>query len=180
MFYLPLSTYNNFLLKIYLKRVPKYLHNRPKSVVEHIMKRMNTEIENLHITQVSPKPFSVRSLQQMYQVWYSMHEHLCKCFEQKKIEMFPHDLKPAPSTIIQSHYVVSIYCICLKRIPGAEMVYCSVCKNWFYHGHPKSCIANLTAKQAAALATDAPFICEYCEIDKQKKKETRHTYVVIV
>ena len=60
------------------------------------------------------------------------------------------------------------------------MVYCTVCENWFHHGQPKSCIGNLTAKQAAALATDAPFICEYCEIDRQKKKDTPHTSVVTV
>ena len=108
----------------------------------------------------------------------SMREHLCECFEQKKIEMFPHDLKQAPNAALQSHYVVSIYCICLKHIPGAQMVHCTVCENWFHHGHPKSCIGNLTAKQAAALATDAPLICEYCEIDKQKKKDTPHTSVV--
>ena len=110
----------------------------------------------------------------------SMREHLCECFEQKKIEMFPHDLKQAPNAALQSHYVVSIYCICLNHIPGAQMVYCTVCENWFHHGHPKSGLENLTAKQAAALATDAPFVCEYCEIDKQKKKDTPHTSVVII
>ena len=103
----------------------------------------------------------------------SMREHLEKCFEQKKIEMFPHDLKQGPSTPTQSHYVVSIYCICLKHIPGAQMVCCGVCNNWFHHGHPQNCLGRLTAKQATALATEAPFVCEYCELQQQNRKETR-------
>ena len=98
----------------------------------------------------------------------SMREHLCQCFEQKKITMFPHDVKQAPSIPAKSHYVVSIYCVCLKHVPGAQMVHCSVCNNWFHYGHPQNCIGLLSAEQAAALATNAPFVCEYCALHQKK------------
>jgi hypothetical protein len=109
----------------------------------------------------------------------SMREHLCQCFEQKKIKMFPHDVKQAPSMPVQSHYVVSIYCICLKHVPGSQMVHCSVCNNWFHHGHPQNCTGYFTAEQAAALATDAPFICEYCALHQKKDKKLKSPTVVL-
>ena len=93
-----------------------------------------------------------------------MRDHLDRCFLQKRMEMFPHETKQTPST--RSEYVVSVYCICLKHIPGAPMVHCSVCKNWFHHGPSRQCI-KLSAKQAAALATEMPFVCIYC--DKNNK-----------
>lgn len=89
-----------------------------------------------------------------------MREHLHNCFEQRKVEMFPHEVKQIPCTT--SHYVVSIYCVCYRHIHGAQMVLCSTCKNWFHHGQSQTCM-NLSAKQVAALATNSPFICEYCE-----------------
>ena len=89
-----------------------------------------------------------------------MRDHLYKCFEQRKIEMFPHEIKQTSRT--KSHYVVSIYCICFRHIPGAQMVHCSVCDNWFHHARPQTCM-KLSAKQVAALATETPFICNYCE-----------------
>ena len=82
--------------------------------------------------------------------------------------MFPHDVKQAPSIPAKSHYVVSVYCVCLKHVPGAQMVYCSVCNNLFHYGHPQNCIGLLSAEQAAALATNAPFVCEYCALDQKK------------
>ena len=63
---------------------------------------------------------------------------------------------------------------------GAQMVYCSICKNWFHHGHPKNCIGPLTVKQAAALQTDASFICEYCELDLKERQEARPNSSVVV
>ena len=95
-----------------------------------------------------------------------MRDHLYKCFEKQKIEMFPHEAKQTPA--MKCHYVVSVYCICLKHIPGAPMVYCGKCDNWFHHVHPTGCV-KLTVKQAAALATESPFVCEYCEKDSLKK-----------
>ena len=89
-----------------------------------------------------------------------MRDHLHDCFERRKLEMFPHKVKQVPST--RSHYVVSIYCLCYRHIPGAQVVLCNTCKNWFHHGQSQTCI-NLSAKQVAALATNSPFICEYCE-----------------
>ena len=93
-----------------------------------------------------------------------MRDHLDRCFLQKRMEMFPHETKQAPST--RSEYVVSVYCICLRHIPGAPMVHCNVCNNWFHHGPSQQCI-KLSAKQAAALATELPFVCIYC--DKNNK-----------
>jgi hypothetical protein len=104
-----------------------------------------------------------------------MRDHLRECFEQRKIEMFPHEVKQTPST--RSHYVVSIYCICLRHIPGAQMVHCSVCNNWFHHGQSPNCM-KLSTKQVAALATESPFICEYCE--KEGVKEARNCPVIVL
>ena len=95
-----------------------------------------------------------------------MRDHLYKCFEKQKIEMFPHEVKQTPAR--KCHYVVSVYCICLKHIPGAPMVYWGKCDNWFHHVYPTKCV-KLTVKQAAALATESPFVCEYCEKDSLKK-----------
>ena len=69
----------------YDTRVPKYLHNRPKGVVEHIMKRNATEVENLKISQLTPKLFSVRSGEQLYQVWLGSDTQLpaCQCIDYK-------------------------------------------------------------------------------------------------
>ena len=92
-----------------------------------------------------------------------MRDHLDRCFLQKRMEMFLHVTKQAPST--RSEYVVSVYCICLMHIPGAPMVHCNVCNNWFHHGPSQQCI-KLSAKQAAALATELPFVWQ-----KQQMKE---------
>ena len=108
----------------------------------------------------------------------SMRE-LCQCFEQKKIKIFPHDVKQAPSIPVKSHYVVSIYCVCFKQVPGAQMVHCSVCNNWFHYGHPQNCIGLLSAEQAAALATIAPFVCEYCVLDQEKGNKLNNFAAVL-
>ncbi len=69
--------------KCYDSRVPKYLHNRPRGVVKHIMKRIDTEIEDVRIIQETPKLFTVRSLQQKYQVWLGSETQLpsCQCID---------------------------------------------------------------------------------------------------
>ena len=95
----------------------------------------------------------------------TMRDHLHWCFNKRKLEMFPHKVKQVPST--KSHYVVSKYCVCFRHIPGAQMVFCSTCNNWFHHGLSQTCM-NLSAKQVAALATNSPFICEHCEKDKNQ------------
>ena len=95
-----------------------------------------------------------------------MRDHLLKCFEEQKIRMFPHDVMQKPYK--QSHYVISTYCVCLRHIPGAQMVHCSVCDNWFHHGHAEKCM-KLSPKQVAALATGSPLICTYCEQDRRRK-----------
>lgn len=90
-----------------------------------------------------------------------MRTHLMKCFKQKKLEMFPHRVNSAVCTL--SHYVISVYCVCFRHIPGAEMVYCNNCKNWYHHQPPYNCI-KLSVKQSTALVTDKPFLCSYCEV----------------
>ena len=109
-----------------------------------------------------------------------MRDHLLKCFEQQKIEMFPHDVMQKPCK--ESHYVISIYCVCLRHIPGAAMVHCSVCNNWFHHGGAENCI-KLSASQVAALATESSFVCMYCEQDRCKQdrcKQPRNCPVVVL
>jgi hypothetical protein len=106
-----------------------------------------------------------------------MREHLCKCFEQKRIEMFPHDEKVVICP--KSYYVVSIYCTCLKHVPGAEMVHCTVCKNWFHHGPQQKCI-KLSAMEVAVLATDDPFVCQYCKKDNSEKKVTTSPNPIVI
>ena len=89
-----------------------------------------------------------------------MRQDLHTCFENRKLEMFPHVSNTLPRT--KSHYVISFYCVCYRHIPGAEMVNCSVCKNWYHHMPPQNC-TKLSAKQITALVTDNPFVCTYCE-----------------
>ena len=50
------------------------------------MKRIDTETENLKITQESPKLFTVRSLQLTYQVWLGSETQLpsCQCIDYRK------------------------------------------------------------------------------------------------
>ena len=82
--------------------------------------------------------------------WYQgrMQDHLHNCLEKRKLEMFPHEVKQVSNT--KSHYVISIYCVCCRHIPGAQMVLCSRRNNWFHHGLSQTCM-NLSAKQVAAL-----------------------------
>ena len=108
----------------------------------------------------------------------SMRQHLRKCFEQTKVERFPHNLKQAPSAALQSHYVVSIYCLCLKHIPGAQMVCCTVCGIGFIMVTPRVVIKTLLQNKLQHLQ-QMLLLSEYCEIDKQKKKDNPHTSVVI-
>ena len=67
----------------YDNRVPKYLQNRPRGIVEHIMKRSTIEIENLNISEVTPRLFSVCSGVQFYQVWLGSDTQLptCQCID---------------------------------------------------------------------------------------------------
>ena len=95
-----------------------------------------------------------------------MRDHLSKCFEERKIEMFPHEVMQRSCK--RSHYVISIYCVCLRHIPGAQMVHCSVCDNWYHHGHAENCM-KLSPEQVAVLATQSPFICMYCAQDRLRK-----------
>ena len=77
--------------------------------------------------------------------------------------MFSHEVQQTPA--ITCHYVVySVYCICLKHIPCAPMVYFGKCENWFYHVHSTKCV-KLTVKQAAAYPTESLFVSEGCEKD---------------
>ena len=39
----------------------------------------------------------------------------------------------------------------------------------FCCGHLQNRIGLLTEEQAAALATNAPFVCEYCALDQKKR-----------
>ena len=47
-----------------------------------------------------------------------------KKFEKQNIEMFPHDVKQTP---MKCHYVVRVYCICLKHIPGGFLINMIAC-----------------------------------------------------
>ena len=73
--------------KRYDSRIPKYLHNRPKGVVTHIMKRIDAGIGNENIAQVTPRLFNVKgsSSQETYQVWLGSESHLpsCQCLDYK-------------------------------------------------------------------------------------------------
>eukprot|EP00794_Sanderia_malayensis_P012570 gene12570-13857_t len=53
--------------KRYNSGVPTYLHNRPKSVVAHIMKRLDSAANLKNITRISPRFFTVVSGSEKYQ-----------------------------------------------------------------------------------------------------------------
>ena len=72
--------------------------------------------------------------------------------------MFPHEVKQTRST--RSHYVVSIYCICLMHIPGVQMVHCSVCMQQLVSVYE---LYETFSEKIAAHATETSFICEYCK-----------------
>ena len=94
-----------------------------------------------------------------------MRQHLISCFEKRELEMFPHVPNSVPSRCTNSHYVISIHCVCFRHIPGAEMVNCNSCNNWYHHMPPHNCIT-LSPKQIAAIVTNSPFLCAYCELPR--------------
>eukprot|EP00794_Sanderia_malayensis_P012577 gene12577-13866_t len=71
--------------KRYNSGVPTYLHNRPKSVVAHIMKRLDSAANLKNITRISPRFFTVVSGSEKYQVWLGSDTHLptCQCADYK-------------------------------------------------------------------------------------------------
>ena len=70
----------------YDERVPKYLHNRPKDVVEHIMSRINSDIKASDIKRQTPTLFMVQGSEKKYQVWLGSDNQLptCQCMDFKR------------------------------------------------------------------------------------------------
>ena len=91
----------------------------------------------------------------------AMREHLAKCIDKKKIETFPHKKRNIFEKSTQATHIISIHCVCLGHNPEAKVVVCSKCNKNYHYEKPR-CI-HLTAKQAAAILTNEPFICHRCE-----------------
>ncbi|XP_046862045.1 uncharacterized protein LOC124455456 [Xenia sp. Carnegie-2017] len=73
----------------YDDRVPKYLHDRPRGVVQHIISRIDSGIQISNIKKETPKLFIVQGAECAYQVRLGSDEELpsCQCldFRTKKL-----------------------------------------------------------------------------------------------
>lgn len=71
--------------KRYDSRIPIFLHNRPKSLVQHMMNRMHSSIGPANITRNSERQFTVTSGREKYQVWLGSESYLasCQCMDNK-------------------------------------------------------------------------------------------------
>ena len=63
-----------------------------------------------------------------------MRQHLWKCFENRKMSMFPYSkLRRSTESSVKSVEEVQVYCICrMPELPNTEWIECSGCKNWYH------------------------------------------------
>ena len=87
-----------------------------------------------------------------------MRHHLWKCFENRKINMFPYNkLRRATELTVKSVEEVPIYCICrMPELPNTKWIECSRCKKWF---HTETCIC----VPPKALVASTRWFCSMCE-----------------
>ena len=87
-----------------------------------------------------------------------MRHHLWKCFENRKINMFPYNkLQRATELTVKSVEEVPIYCICrMPELPNTKWIECSRCKKWF---HTETCIC----VPPKALVASTRWFCSMCE-----------------
>ena len=87
-----------------------------------------------------------------------MRQHLYKCFERRKMEMFPYSkLRRATESSIKLAEGVPIYCECrMPELPDTKWIECCACKNWY---HTDTCIH----VSPAAFRSNAHWLCNNCK-----------------
>ena len=167
--YVSLSTALNASLKNQLIHLYKVLCNEDGSLeVTVVLKQHQKGASDCGLYSIANAVALTLGIHPCAVIWLQneMRQHLVTCFQDKTMKMFPHSPSYLQPNHKKSHYVISVYCVCFRHIPGAEMVNCNSCKNWYHHMPPQNCI-NLSTKQISALVTDNPFVCAYCELSQK-------------
>ena len=75
--------------KSYSKQIPKFLHNRPKYVVSHIIQRMESAIPSKNIKMETTKHFTITSSSSTYQVFLGSNDQMpsCQCLDYRSRKM---------------------------------------------------------------------------------------------
>ena len=85
--YKELNRRSSEMYRKYDDKVPKFLHNRPKGIVQHIMKRSYLEYPKNLVRSCSKNLFMVKSssTNEEYQVWFGSENQLasCQCVDYK-------------------------------------------------------------------------------------------------
>ena len=63
-----------------------------------------------------------------------MRSHLLKCFQQRKMELFPiiRERSIRGSSVLSTD-VIEVFCMCrMPEMPGSEWIECTKCKEWYH------------------------------------------------
>ena len=70
----------------------------------------------------------------------NMRQHLSRCLQNKKMEMFEKTRRTGMRKIIKTVDFLEVYCTCrMPEISGMDMVQCCKCNEW-YHMHVNYCV----------------------------------------
>ncbi|KAI8516096.1 hypothetical protein Bbelb_069090 [Branchiostoma belcheri] len=87
-----------------------------------------------------------------------MRRHLEECLENNGIKMFPHSQAEPGNGVPSRTYELSTYCSCYEHRPGAPMIMCDKCAQWFHY----PCV-NLSESAVHLLITQRQeYLCPKC------------------